>query len=773
MESQDNQYNNFNFQLLEKDKIIFEYTKNIKDLERKLDVFKKQAYSKDDSIIALKDEIKELNFKLKSSENALQKKDELINKLRYSYEDKISILGENNKFLEDKVNELNRINENNQIERQSLLLEIKKIEKCHQKYKQNDSERTENIKFLENTIEEQRKEIKSLLIFKKKSQEQENSLNSLKLQLENERKDNNQFSKEKDEIEKQVQQLLRDNKICKELSVINNKLNSELNSLKNDINRVNSENENFMKSSNERIKEFDIFYNTINSQLNHLCDYIENIENFSETNSFNFNVKIDKRLFSKYELLIRLLDNIKLISKNKIITKNESIIKLNNKISCLEQENKGINEENSNIKKKLISADYEINDYIEKNTKLNKSLEESISSNKHLSDKIDKLDVKQTDLSQKINNLEFEYFALLNDLSSKFLIKVTLNYSNQIIKPKLQKNVNSNIRTSPDTSEYKIEKDYYQIINPSMVVKQLFKSIDSHFEKMNLLTKAEQELKDLNNKNSEVISELNQEINSLKYKLEEELCERNIEIKNIKEEAIYEATDMKENLLDKIKSLTSIIEDGNKMILILEKDNNDLKRINLKQERSLKLLTDSHIELEKCIENNYETLKIQLDNKENEFSVLNRDLELKSLHISSLENILKRKDEQYTNPNIELSYNYNNISNNKLPSRLIPSFINEKEEDVKLDNKTNIFKKITNEVFQYKPYSSNLNTSENQIDHNSIPNFSCNNYLYSQTDIENNKNTPDFHDAPNYISDYESFKSKGGKGMAKIISKNK
>ena len=95
--------------------------------------------------------------------------------------------------------------------------------------------------------------------------------------------------------------------------------------------------------------------------------------------------------------------------------------------------------------------------------------------------------------------------------------------------------------------------------------------------------------------------------------------------------------DKKKILYDKIKSLTNLLEESNKLIKAYETEVTQLKTKNSKLEYNLQMLTDSHSQLEKIVNNNTSVLKTELEIKEQNYNELLKELEIKDLHIKSLE----------------------------------------------------------------------------------------------------------------------------------------
>ena len=77
----------------------------------------------------------------------------------------------------------------------------------------------------------------------------------------------------------------------------------------------------------------------------------------------------------------------------------------------------------------------------------------------------------------------------------------------------------------------------------------------------------------------------------------------------------------------------------------LEKETIDLKNKNKKLENNLKLLTNSHQELEKIINSENSGLKSEIDIKDQKYNDLLKELQLKDIHIKSLENLFDKQNQ--------------------------------------------------------------------------------------------------------------------------------
>ena len=152
---------------MEKDKIIFEYIRTIKENDRNLDQTKKLVISKDEGLSKVKEELKNLKFKLKSGENQILRKEDEYNRLKNITEEKIVILSKERNELEDKYNHLSKQYDQLQKELQvnklmikSANIENKKLDSQISKLQQNMTNNTDIMKNAEKNVEDLRKENK-------------------------------------------------------------------------------------------------------------------------------------------------------------------------------------------------------------------------------------------------------------------------------------------------------------------------------------------------------------------------------------------------------------------------------------------------------------------------------------------------------------------------------------------------------------------------------------------------------------------------------------
>ena len=178
---------------------------------------------------------------------------------------------------------------------------------------------------------------------------------------------------------------------------------------------------------------------------------------------------------------------------------------------------------------------------------------------------------------------------------------------------------------------------------------------------------------------------------------DQSMSEQISELQNSKETELLK---QKQILYNKIKSLTNLLEESNKLIIAYEIEVTQLKTKNSKLEYNLKMLTDSHIELEKLINNNTSGLKTELELKEKNNNELLKELEIKDLHIKSLEKLLAQQNPIDSIDNNKNKDDYNMTFSNNFKQELNDnSFEKDDEREKELNKLVNNFNiKINNEI---------------------------------------------------------------------------
>ena len=158
------------------------------------------------------------------------------------------------------------------------------------------------------------------------------------------------------------------------------------------------------------------------------------------------------------------------------------------------------------------------------------------------------------------------------------------------------------------------------------------------------------------------------------------------------------------------------------------------------------MLTDSHSELEKIVNNNTSGLKSELEIKEHNNNELLKELELKDLHIKSLEKLLIKQNPLENNSKTLLSSNNSNNNNIKSKSKNEDFNMTFSNNFIKDNNETNMsFEKDDEREKQLNKlvntltigYDDNFNT--NQKDNIIQPQAYFSNNFESKYDKEMNE----------------------------------
>ena len=296
------------------------------------------------------------------------------------------------------------------------------------------------------------------------------------------------------------------------------------------------------------------------------------------------------------------------------------------------------------------------------------------------------------DLIYRNSVLDKEYQRLINDIDNKliqFPIKTLENFEEDnylINNPNFAKENYNNMTTlSTNKVIHKIDSLIY-----------LNKEINKELNEMI------RENKNINQKNVD----LNNENLLLKDKIQSYEESIQNEITNYKNKKENELNETKEILFKKVKSLNNILEQGNKLIKSYELEVAELKNKNSKLEFNLKMLTQSHQELENIVNCNKNGLKEQIDIKENDYQNLIKEIQLKDLQIKSLQDLLAQyqegkneegmndfliQNEEYKEDDSIVSFakdNFREMQLNKLINNL--DEINNKKNENNIDENINI-----------------------------------------------------------------------------------
>ena len=708
---------NLKLKLIEKDKIIFDYMKKEKELMKSIDMLKSSVKDKEDEIIKLQQEIQLLEFKFSKKQNIINLKSEEYSLLSEEKQNLILNLQNENKQLNTKIINLNNIIktyednqknnydnfQNNAQKISELINQITKNENILKMMKQN-----------ENNLKEENKQIPSL---KRKISDLENVIKEYQNKITELKKNNDKVINDKEELNNIINQKteeIQKEKVNEQYVI---RLNYKIDYLSNELNLKNIENENLNNKYSLLQKDLDVFINIFINELNNYLNYLEGLNIYSKTlhklppctfpNFENININQDFR--TRYEIMGKVIHQIKdkiIDILNKNIEKNQNILidymnKDNNYKLILDEKEKILKDKND-----LDSTISSTNDQIKKYKSGLQKFQKDYSKLK-------------SDLLQ-MQNLNKDYILKNKILKQQFNDFVD-DIQNQLRDFPYKNKVNKN----------NVQNKIISQINSLIILTKELNNQNKYLEKENKGYKLEVEqiLKDNKNLKNEIHNnekDANKKINIIKNTNENEIINQ------------------KKVLYDKIHQLNNLLGESNQIIKTYEKEVTYLKNQNLKLENNLKLLSYSHNELEKIIDTSRAGLKSEIDMKDQKYNDLLKELQLKDIHIKSLENLFDKQNkpeagkiftkinaiplnvEEDNNENdnddgLNTTFNMNKINNNMYPdneqNKNEASFARDDVNEMKLNKLINNFE-IKNKINNFN--NDNINQNQNEYGQNFV-----------------------------------------------------
>ena len=530
-----------------------------------------------------------------------------------------------------------------------------------------------------------------------------------------------------DDLEKIIMELKDDitnlrfvnDKLIEEKNELNDMLNKKEEEIqKNRIyeqNLINLNNKNILlnkeiqKKGNEKqslddkylslMNNNETFIHLITNELGNFLNYLEsiNMNNLITFNNASFKIplhnlpnfehtKLDENFMLKYEILSKCILQIEEKITDMLNICKSSINKINHELELSEEKNQNLVNEKNSIKKENFALKNKITDITQDNNDKNLILQKKVNELNEAQNANQKLKKENDDLIYKNSVLNKEYDRLINDIDNKliqFPIKNidNLTEDNFLINNKNFAKENFNNMTTLSTNKviHKIDSLIY-----------LNKEINKELSEMIHQNKS------LNEKNLD----LNNENMLLKDKIASYEESIHTELNNYKSRKENELNETKEILFNRVKKLNEILEQGNKLIKSYEYEVADLKNKNSKLEFNLKMLTQSHQELENIVNCKEDGLKEQIDIKENKYQELIKEIELKNIQIKSLEKLLRQYqggnnfnddiginmgNEEYKEEDSIISFEKDNIREMQL-NKLINNFENISKQNNNNDN---------------------------------------------------------------------------------------
>ena len=639
-----NQINKYKLQIIEKDKIILDLKQKEKELNKHINELNLSLTEKDDQIFHLEDRIKELLQALKSTETQTEIKFNQFSENEKNFNKKMNDIIIENENLKNKIQNLTAVIEANETSMKNLYIEKQKKEEDIQNLIEELKKKDNVIDINQNKKQILINENKQLPWLKGKIDDLEKIILELKDEIVGLRDINDKLIEEKNELNelvKKKEEEIQKNRVYEQSLInLNNKnilLNKEIQKKGNDIQSLDDK---YLSLLNNN----ETFVHLITNELGNFLNYLEsvNLNNLISFNNSPFKIplnnlpnfehtKLDENFMLKYEILTKCILQIEEKITDMLNVCKNSINKINHDIIILEEKNQNIINEKNEIKKENYALKNKITDITQDNNDKNLSLQKKVNELTEAINQNQLLKKDNEDLIYRNSVLDKEYQRLINDIDNKliqFPIKTieNLDEENFLINNQNFAKENFNNMTTLSTNKviHKIDSLIY-----------LNKEINKELSEMI------RENKSMNQKNID----LNNENLLLKDKIQSYEESIQNEITNYKNKKENELNETKEILFKKVKSLNNILEQGNKLIKSYELEVAELKNKNSKLEFNLKMLTQSHQELENIVNCNENGLKEQIDIKENDYQNLIKEIQLKDLQIKSLQNLLAQYQE--------------------------------------------------------------------------------------------------------------------------------
>ena len=684
-----NKNENMKINIIEKDRIIFNYMKQEKDYMNTINELKNDIKEKEIEIMKLNQDKNELEYNLKKRENIIEQRtaqykkenDELKNRIIYNEK---AIENLNAKLLnkeniiklydEDKKDTFEQNNKkNNDIF--ELINQIKKNETL-----------LKNMKLTEKNLKE---ENKTIPVLKRKIDELEFAIKQYKNEIKELKNNNIKMINDKEELNNIIdinKNEIRKEKVNEQYVI---RLNYKIDYLSKELNNKNIENEILNNQNISFDNDLNNFFNIFSKELNNYLNYLEGLNIYSKSLHKmpisilpNFdNSKINEKNRIKYENLVNILNKLKekiIDILNKNIEKNQDIFidvmnKDNNYKSILNEKEELIKNK-IELENNIIILNSEINKYRTELQIFKKDFYKMKNENSEIKNKNKDLLTKNKSIKQQLNDFIND---IQNQLKNFPIAKEEKNKNKKDIKKEIICKINSLIILNKELNEQiknmEIEKNKYRD-----ELNQTFKDNSS--------LKSELSIKNEEKKN------LGNEMKQMKSKHEKEI------------------TDQKKLLYEKIYKLNNLLEESNEMIKTYEKEISILRNKNDKLENNLKILTNSHTELEKIINSNTSGLKNQLDIKEQKYNDILKELSIKDIHIKSLEKIIENQNKPIPGKiftkieAIPANFEINNKTMNDI-------FTSNKYKEIKLNKLINGFE-INNKVDEYNKNEENVDVND-------------------------------------------------------------
>ena len=473
-----NKNENMKINIIEKDRIIFNYMKQEKDYMNTINELKNDIKEKEIEIMKLNQDKNELEYNLKKRENIIEQRtaqykkenDELKNRIIYNEKAienlKAELLNKENiikLYDEDKKDTFEQNNKkNNDIF--ELINQIKKNETL-----------LKNMKLTEKNLKE---ENKTIPVLKRKIDELEFAIKQYKNEIKELKNNNIKMINDKEELNNIIdinKNEIRKEKVNEQYVI---RLNYKIDYLSKELNNKNIENEILNNQNISFDNDLNNFFNIFSKELNNYLNYLEGLNIYSKSLHKmpisilpNFdNSKINEKNRIKYENLVNILNKLKekiIDILNKNIEKNQDIFidvmnKDNNYKSILNEKEELIKNK-IELENNIIILNNEINKYRTELQIFKKDFYKMKNENSEIKNKNKDLLTKNKSIKQQLNDFIND---IQNQLKNFPIAKEEKNKNKKDIKKEIICKINSLIILNKELNEQiknmEIEKNKYR-----------------------------------------------------------------------------------------------------------------------------------------------------------------------------------------------------------------------------------------------------------------------------------------------------------------------
>ena len=684
-----NTLENYKMKIMEKDKALFESARTRREQEKIIETLRRELELKEENIEQLKLQLDEMSFNLHQYETILSKNTGDMNELQRRSEEQLTSLNDQRASLLKKNEELEKVLASTQENIKTSFQEYQSLEKDNLILKDTINDKLSIISKYEGIFDQLKKDNKQIPSLKRKIIDLESILDKYKSEINTLKDKNDRLQNDKDETDSRLKIAMNENQKEKLNSQNIYKLNFEIENLRKDYSNKEKENLNLIEKYKSTLKDSDNFVHIVTCEIGQFTNHLESLNTSTKTlmkmplssiKSFT-STGIGNSFSLKYEVIMK---SIELLKTKTIELLNSDLISINKLTASL----------------------------AENEAKLKRFLSEKESSQKDnaiLRHKLNEAETQTRDMKNSLDALNESY----NKLKDNYL-KLKQNYKEYSDK---HETINKETQDFIITLHSKLIKEDNQGFNNNndtvMTSNKIIERVSNLLMENSQLKNEVVELKNKNDKMKENMTQLIEENNDIKNQnslLEQSTNEKLNHIESTKDTELKQQKDI---LYDKIKSLTQLLEQSNQLILTYEKEVKEHKARNAKLENNLKMLTNSHLELEQNINHNNSTLHSEIEEKDQKYNSLLREIELKDIHIQSLEKLLNSHNiqhEQLIQPSQNLVGKI--LRNTQQSQYMIPQQYQEEES-----NASSFIKNEDHEQ-ELKKLMSCFNSTDNTINFN-------------------------------------------------------